>query len=113
MASDTAQYIINATGEKVLAPSLRPDGTLRKERRIRAGYTPQDEQPVYQSGGVTVRSLRVGGQQQHVRQRAPVRLPPQHPAAGTMNSSDAHTTRCLQHTLAVAPEHPQVPRPRP
>ncbi|KXZ44848.1 hypothetical protein GPECTOR_61g801 [Gonium pectorale] len=39
------------TGEKVIAGSVRPDGTVRKERRIRAGYTPQEEQPVYQSRG--------------------------------------------------------------
>lgn len=51
-----AGYTINAEGEKVLAGSRRPDGTLRKERRIRSGYTPQDEQPVYQSGGVLVRA---------------------------------------------------------
>uniref|UniRef100_A0A383VQF8 WIBG Mago-binding domain-containing protein n=1 Tax=Tetradesmus obliquus TaxID=3088 RepID=A0A383VQF8_TETOB len=45
------QYVINENGEKVLAGSRRPDGTIRKERRIRAGYTPQDEQPTYQSTG--------------------------------------------------------------
>lgn len=44
-------------GDKVLPGSRRPDGTIRRERRIRAGYVPQDEQPVYQSGGVMVRLL--------------------------------------------------------
>jgi hypothetical protein len=53
-------YVINENGEKVLAASRRPDGTLRKERRIRAGYTPQDEQPVYQSQGVMVREPGAG-----------------------------------------------------
>lgn len=38
---------INERGEKVLTGSRRPDGTLRKERRIRPGYTPQDEMPAY------------------------------------------------------------------
>ncbi|KAJ6967424.1 Partner of Y14 and mago [Populus alba x Populus x berolinensis] len=30
-------------GERIVAPSRRPDGTLRKPIRIRAGYVPQDE----------------------------------------------------------------------
>jgi hypothetical protein len=52
-----AGYVVTEDGEKVLPGSRRPDGTIRKERRIRAGYVPQDEQPVYQSGGVMVRLL--------------------------------------------------------
>ncbi|KAJ6706564.1 PYM PROTEIN [Salix purpurea] len=38
-------------GEKIVSPSRRPDGTLRKPIRIRAGYNPQDEVAVYQSKG--------------------------------------------------------------
>lgn len=38
-------------GERILAPTRRPDGTLRKPIRIRAGYKPQDEVAVYQSKG--------------------------------------------------------------
>ncbi|XP_061980640.1 partner of Y14 and mago-like isoform X2 [Populus nigra] len=38
-------------GERIVTPSRRPDGTLRKPIRIRAGYTPQDEVAVYQSKG--------------------------------------------------------------
>lgn len=41
-------------GERILAPTRRPDGTLRKPVRIRAGFTPQDEVPVYQSKGSQV-----------------------------------------------------------
>lgn len=40
--------------ERVIVGSKRPDGTYRKERRVRAGYVPQDEQPVYQSKGALV-----------------------------------------------------------
>ncbi|KAL2343146.1 hypothetical protein Fmac_004431 [Flemingia macrophylla] len=35
-------------GERIVGPSRRPDGTLRKPIRIRAGYTPQDEVAKYQ-----------------------------------------------------------------
>jgi hypothetical protein len=38
----------NQQGERILAPTRRPDGTLRKQVRIRAGYTPQDEVAIYQ-----------------------------------------------------------------
>ncbi|KAF5952012.1 hypothetical protein HYC85_009956 [Camellia sinensis] len=38
-------------GERILAPTRRPDGTLRKPIRIRAGYVPQDEVAIYQSKG--------------------------------------------------------------
>lgn len=38
-------------GERVVGPTRRPDGTLRKPIRIRPGYTPPDEVAVYQSKG--------------------------------------------------------------
>ncbi|XP_010533850.1 PREDICTED: partner of Y14 and mago [Tarenaya hassleriana] len=38
-------------GERILAPTRRPDGTLRKPIRIRAGYVPQDEVAIYKSKG--------------------------------------------------------------
>lgn len=34
-------------GERILAPTRRPDGTHRKAIRIRAGYVPQDEVAIY------------------------------------------------------------------
>lgn len=46
--------VINDKGERVIPGSRRPDGTLRKEVRVKAGYIPQDEQPVYQSRGALV-----------------------------------------------------------
>ncbi|KAH1099195.1 hypothetical protein J1N35_016116 [Gossypium stocksii] len=38
-------------GERILEPTRRPDGTLRKPVRIRAGYVPQEEVAIYQSKG--------------------------------------------------------------
>ncbi|CAM0872383.1 unnamed protein product [Alopecurus aequalis] len=42
-------------GERVIAPTRRPDGTLRKEIRIRAGYVPQEEVAIYQSKGALMK----------------------------------------------------------
>lgn len=47
-------YTVNEEGDRVIAASRRPDGTVRKERRVRAGYVPQDEQQVYVSRGAAV-----------------------------------------------------------
>ncbi|KAG8074348.1 hypothetical protein GUJ93_ZPchr0006g43901 [Zizania palustris] len=42
-------------GERIIAPTRRPDGTLRKAIRIRAGYVPQEEVAIYQSKGSQMR----------------------------------------------------------
>lgn len=47
-------YTVSEAGERIIAQSKRPDGTVRKERRVRAGYVPQDEQQVYVSRGAAV-----------------------------------------------------------
>lgn len=41
------KYVVSQEGERLIAASRRPDGTWRKERRVREGYVPQDEQPTY------------------------------------------------------------------
>ncbi|KAF0686373.1 Aste57867_21817 [Aphanomyces stellatus] len=39
-------------GNVVIPPTTRADGSVRKEIRVRAGYVPQDEQPVYRPRGL-------------------------------------------------------------
>eukprot|EP00197_Chlamydomonas_leiostraca_P010347 CAMPEP_0202859970 /NCGR_PEP_ID=MMETSP1391-20130828/1868_1 /ASSEMBLY_ACC=CAM_ASM_000867 /TAXON_ID=1034604 /ORGANISM="Chlamydomonas leiostraca, Strain SAG 11-49" /LENGTH=262 /DNA_ID=CAMNT_0049539087 /DNA_START=5 /DNA_END=794 /DNA_ORIENTATION=+ len=52
---ELAQPVVTESGERVIAGTLRPDGTVRKERRVRQGYTPQEEQPTYQPRVVMAR----------------------------------------------------------
>ncbi|KAL2653399.1 hypothetical protein R1flu_021527 [Riccia fluitans] len=49
---------IQKEGERILAATRRPDGTLRKPVRIRAGYTPQDEVAIYQSKAALMKQGR-------------------------------------------------------
>lgn len=44
----------NGEGERVVRASRRADGTYRKERKIRDGYVPPDEQVAYVSRGKQV-----------------------------------------------------------
>ena len=49
---------VTAEGEVIIAGTRRPDGTYRKERKVRAGYVPPEEMGAFQTRGSMFRAAQ-------------------------------------------------------
>uniref|UniRef100_A0A8D8W7S0 Partner of Y14 and mago n=1 Tax=Cacopsylla melanoneura TaxID=428564 RepID=A0A8D8W7S0_9HEMI len=96
VADDTGVYI---------QPSRRPDGSLRKPIRVKAGYVPQDEVPLYESKGKqfaqrqTTMTLPVGLDPSHAKKQ----VNPNNPIPGlVILDTDVKTKKKKKKPAAAA-----------
>ena len=81
-----------ADGSTVIAATMRPDGTVRRERRVKPGFTPPDEVAAYSA------SSRVAARRGHAPRQAGV---PVGAAAPTRAQVEAQS-RTMHPTEPVA-----------
>ena len=98
--------------ERVIPASRRPDGSMRKEIRVRAGYVNQDEVRRYTPG-----AFRRAREEEASRRQTPASAPIQsrdaHPQTRTQTRTGTATTRDASRSAAGAHSKPSLPAREP
>ena len=99
--------------ERVIPASRRPDGTMRKEIRVRAGYVNQDEVRRYTPGAFRRAREEEASRRQHAPASAPVQSRDADPQTRTRTGTGTATTRDALRGAEGAHSKPSPPAREP